>query len=331
MRLIRYLRKIRILALFAIFSGAFVGIDPIERIRIDREAGTASTQGQRRQELDNHDRTRRGEDAYELSEARSRAGSGCDRRIGEPAPDGVGNKAGFSRCTRSNGTVSHAIMKTRSTRLTSISTSDIIRLAGTGSRTAGDARVPMHPTARNPSRKLLWARVRRVSWSRRPNDPAPDGERRRRGRVAICRPSQAESVRLSTCPAPRRRAAWHAGSGSPAEPADPFTAPDVGGGAAPRNDTPKPRGAANPPGGNAPDLDARPDQPGRNPGPRLRGTTTAARPCPRRLTDRSWQCRTSTFRLWRTPVPSTSRPRTSRQVRAMRRSGEHPIRRCAGG
>jgi hypothetical protein len=39
----------------------------------------------------------------------------------------------------------------------------------------------------------------------------------------------------------------------PAAPTDPFESPDVGGGAAPKNNTPKPPAPANPPGGNAAD------------------------------------------------------------------------------
>jgi len=49
---------------------------------------------------------------------------------------------------------------------------------------------------------------------------------------------------------------------------DPFDSPDVGGGAVPKNNTPKPPAATNPPGGNAPDLAPATDQPGRNPAPR---------------------------------------------------------------
>jgi len=49
---------------------------------------------------------------------------------------------------------------------------------------------------------------------------------------------------------------------------DPFDSPDVGGGAAPRNNAPKPPAAANPPGDNAPDPSPSSDQPGRNPAPR---------------------------------------------------------------
>ncbi|MGO9922104.1 MAG: hypothetical protein ACLQIB_46330, partial [Isosphaeraceae bacterium] len=43
-----------------------------------------------------------------------------------------------------------------------------------------------------------------------------------------------------------------------------------GGGAAPRNNAPKPPAAANPPGGDAPDPAPGSDQPGRNPSPRAR-------------------------------------------------------------
>ncbi len=51
---------------------------------------------------------------------------------------------------------------------------------------------------------------------------------------------------------------------------DPFASPDLGGGAAPRNNAPKPPAAANPPGGDAPDPAPGSDQPGRNPSPRAR-------------------------------------------------------------
>jgi len=112
-----------------------------------------------------------------------------------------------------------------------------------GSREEGDLeQPPEEPGMENPQARP------------RPALPAvPGGER-----SPFETPPAAPGGTPPATPTPRR----------PAPTPDPFESPDLGGGAAPRNNAPKPPATTNPPGANAPDLSAPSDQPGRNPAPR---------------------------------------------------------------
>ncbi len=110
--------------------------------------------------------TGRGKDANNLEESRPRADSGSpdDHRRLARATRGR-SSPGYSRISRSNGSGSPAIWKTRSTRSTSTSTLVITRRAGGNSPVAGDVRVPRRLTrrSRSPRFRSLQARIRRAT------------------------------------------------------------------------------------------------------------------------------------------------------------------------